>query len=185
MDGETGSNTLFFERSLGWNGVLIEADPDTYQKLSVRGRKSWHSPVCLSTKPYPIKVTFHVNSVAGKIIRNDDQDYQNGTKHGAVDRGRLTTIQCFPLYSILLAVGQTKIDYFSLDVEGSETEVLTSIPWHKVYIKSLTVEITSRNATIRDALADFMEKQGFTNAGLLDGGSYYDLVFLYENKKIT
>ena len=47
------------------------------------------------------------------------------------------------------------------------------------------MEITSRNATIRDALADFMEKQGFTNAGLLDGGSYYDLVFLYENKKIT
>ena len=29
-------------------------------------------------------------------------------------------VQCFPLYSILLAVGRTSIDFFSLDVEGHE-----------------------------------------------------------------
>ena len=44
------------ERSLGWTGILIEADPDSYKKLAHRGRKVWHLPVCLSTKPYPIQV---------------------------------------------------------------------------------------------------------------------------------
>ena len=46
-------------------------------------------------------------------------------------------IQCFPLYSILLAIGKTEIDYFGLDVEGSEYKILKTIPWHKVNIKVL------------------------------------------------
>jgi len=32
-------------------------------------------------------------------------------------------MQCFPLYSILLAAGQTKLDYLSLDIEGPELDV--------------------------------------------------------------
>jgi hypothetical protein len=44
-------------------------------------------------------------------------------------------VQCFPLYSMLVAVGRTRVDYFSLDVEGSEYKILATIPWHKVDIK--------------------------------------------------
>lgn len=44
-------------------------------------------------------------------------------------------MQCFPLYSILLAIGKTDIDYFSLDVEGYEYKILNTIPWHKVNVK--------------------------------------------------
>ena len=44
-------------------------------------------------------------------------------------------LQCFPLYSILLAVGRTDIDFISLDVEGSEYKILETIPWYKVDIK--------------------------------------------------
>lgn len=47
----------------------------------------------------------------------------------------LVTVQCFPFYSILLAVGQTQVDFFSLDVEGHELKILKTIPWHKVDIK--------------------------------------------------
>ena len=47
----------------------------------------------------------------------------------------IANVQCFPLYSILLAIGTTEIDYFSVDVEGSESQVLMSIPWHRVNIK--------------------------------------------------
>ncbi len=48
---------------------------------------------------------------------------------------KIYRVQCFPLYSILLAMGITEIDYFSLDVEGSEYKILKTIPWHKVNIK--------------------------------------------------
>ena len=44
---------------------------------------------------------------------------------------------CLPLYSILLAMGNPTVDYFSLDVEGAELSILQAIPWDKVDIKVL------------------------------------------------
>mmetsp|Transcript_33749 Transcript_33749/g.52544 ORF Transcript_33749/g.52544 Transcript_33749/m.52544 type:complete len:182 (-) Transcript_33749:305-850(-) len=35
VDGVTNSNTLFFERSLGWNGVCIEPSPESFKELQV------------------------------------------------------------------------------------------------------------------------------------------------------
>ena len=46
-------------------------------------------------------------------------------------------IQCFPFYSVLLALNQTIVDYFSLDIEGHEKRILETIPWNKVDIKVL------------------------------------------------
>ena len=43
-------------------------------------------------------------------------------------------VQCLPFFSTLLAVGNPKIDYFSLDVDGPELQILHSIPWKKVSI---------------------------------------------------
>ena len=34
-------------------------------------------------------------------------------------RGTSYDLQCFPLYSLLLAVGNPTINYFSLDIEGA------------------------------------------------------------------
>jgi hypothetical protein len=58
LDGEYLSNTLYMERSLNWTGVLIEADQKAFSQLVSRKRKSFILPVCLSTKPYPVEVSF-------------------------------------------------------------------------------------------------------------------------------
>ena len=42
---------------------------------------------------------------------------------------------CLPFFSILLAMGNPTVDYFSLDVEGAELPILKTIPWDKVNIK--------------------------------------------------
>lgn len=63
----------------------------------------------------------------------------------------LTEVQCLPFYSILLAMNNVPVDYFSLDVEGHELEVLKTIPWDKVNITvsneihSLTIHLFSFN----------------------------------------
>ena len=54
--------------------------------------------------------------------------------------GTTITAQYFTLHSLLLAVGQTEVDYFSLDVEGPELEILQTIPFDKIYIKVITIE---------------------------------------------
>ncbi len=44
-------------------------------------------------------------------------------------------VLCFPLYTIAKAAGFEQIDYFSLDVEGSELDVLETIPFDKLKIQ--------------------------------------------------
>ena len=44
-------------------------------------------------------------------------------------------VLCFPFHSILFAIGNPSVDYFSLDIEGIELDVLKTIPWDKVDIK--------------------------------------------------
>ena len=46
---------------------------------------------------------------------------------------------CLPFYPILNAIGNPIVDYFSLDVEGSELPILRSIPWKKVIIKVIYI----------------------------------------------
>ena len=73
---------------------------------------------------------------------------------------KVTMIQCFPLYSILLACGRTDIDLFSLDIEGAELDVLNTIPWTKVDIKVLLVECRKGG---QKALVDYMTSKGYTS----------------------
>ena len=47
---------------------------------------------------------------------------------------------CFPLYSVLLALGNPTVDYFSLDVEGAEWPIMESLPWDKVNISIISLE---------------------------------------------
>lgn len=80
------------------------------------------------------QVSFESNDDAGKIHEPADGKSDERLKSiGA----KIVQVQCFPLFSILLAVGRTRVDYFSLDVEGSESQVLMNVPWHLVDIKVL------------------------------------------------
>ena len=44
-------------------------------------------------------------------------------------------VECLPLYSVLLALNKTTVDFFSLDVEGVELGILAYLPWHLLNIK--------------------------------------------------
>ena len=117
------------ERTYKWGGILIEADQKSFGQLLSRRRKSYALPVCLSLHPYPTKVSFNVKYAIGSVHED------NLLKKEPPPRAELIAIQCFPLYSILLAVGRTDVDFFSLDVEGHELKILNTIPWHRVNIE--------------------------------------------------
>jgi hypothetical protein len=44
-------------------------------------------------------------------------------------------MQCIPLYSLLLAMGNPTVNLLVLDVEGAETLVIRTVPWHKVDVQ--------------------------------------------------
>lgn len=71
------------------------------------------------------------------------------------------TMQCFPLYSILLALDNPIVDYFSLDVEGAEMAILRTIPWDKVNIKVLTIEFNNRKED-KEQIVELLCSKGYT-----------------------
>ncbi|KAK8378923.1 hypothetical protein O3P69_009571 [Scylla paramamosain] len=150
LDGETRSNTLVFEKEYGWRGVLIEGDPKNFELVRRKNRRAWAVNGCLSTSPYPNVVMFKQSFNVGKI--SNLETGQNKTGYAEV--------QCLPLYSILLALNTTTVDYFSLDVEGAEMRVLKTIPWDKVNIKTLSVEFI-HGGEGKDALRRYMEGRGY------------------------
>ncbi|KAG0729173.1 Transposon TX1 uncharacterized protein [Chionoecetes opilio] len=134
LDGEVRSNTLFFERKRNWKGLLIEADPKNYHQMVNKRRKAYMSPTCLSPTPHPTMVMFQQQENQGHIVGKGD-DTAGGT-----DVKTVVEVQCFPLATYLLALNVTTVDYFSLDVEGAEFDVLKTIPWEKVDIKAVDAD---------------------------------------------
>jgi len=158
LDGERLSNTLLFELIHKWTGLLVEANPDTYATLRTKRRRAHSINSCLSPHPYPKKVQFElVDSGSGILGKDTHNPLQvNETSN----RAQMVSSQCFPIYSILLALGNPTVDYFSLDVEGVEDGILESIPWDKVDIKVLTVEYAH---TDTDTVNAVMKKANYTN----------------------
>jgi len=83
------------------------------------------------------------------------------------------SVICYPLYSIMLAIGQTHIDYLSLDVEGAELPILKTIPLDKLFIDVILVEYMvwgSEEATARklNAIRQFFKStQFYKEVGIL------------------
>lgn len=50
--------------------------------------------------------------------------------------GEHIRVQCLPLILYIAALGVKTIDYFSLDIEGNEIDVLETIPFNEVDIKA-------------------------------------------------
>ena len=188
-NGEHLSNTLYMERVLDWTGILIEPSPENFRNLTTKNRKSFALNVCLSPKPYPIRVEFNAFLGAGGINRElgsraDDEDAAEAAQFKQIrsedGHWNLVQSQCFPLYSILLAVNQTTVDYLSLDVEGHEIKILETIPWHKIRLNSMSVEWLRIPGEFT-ALRRFMDSHQAANNLTLFDGYMYD--FLYAKAK--
>ena len=74
------------------------------------------------------------------------------------------TLQCLPLYTLLLALGNPTVNWFILDIEGAEFQVLQTIPWHLVDIEMISVETDMAGLVMpgsRQEIIEYMEAQGY------------------------
>ena len=74
------------------------------------------------------------------------------------------TLQCLPLYSLLLTLGNPTVHWFILDIEGAEFQVLQTIPWHSVDIEMVSVETDMAGLVMpgsREEIIEYMKSQGY------------------------
>ncbi|CAH1788133.1 unnamed protein product [Owenia fusiformis] len=160
------SNTIFFEKFRNWTGVLVEPIPGMYNKLIGWRRQAWHLNSCLSSNNKMEKIKFaNFGTFSGNL---DSLNKLNGNRMKEYDIGTIT-VQCFPFHSVAAALNFTFIDYFSLDVEGAEMQVLKTIDFTKISVRVFSIEYRDGINTLsklRD-LRDFFTKLGYKEWGLV------------------
>ena len=147
-DGEAISNTLYFE-SIGWQGLLIEPGND-YGNLRKKNRKAWSFHGALSPTGKSEMVNFAVTRhVLGQIIKSNGKG----------------NVQAEPLAKILAAISPTRttVDFWSLDIEGAECDVLQTTDFEKITVGILLIEMNK----VGGCVARVMRERGFILVGHL------------------
>jgi len=72
-------------------------------------------------------------------------------------------VNCIPFPTILRALNRTTVDYFSLDVEGNELDILRTIPFEEFDIKIISAEFSheSEAGSSQSEMKTFMEEKGY------------------------
>lgn len=133
------SQSWHLENELGWTGVLVEPNPELAEKARLLRPKSEVFPfACTSpekkgplTLYIPLKGEAQVPGHASLEINADDFSYR---KHHEV------FVEAETLDAILQASSITKIDLLSLDVEGTEIDVLKGFDLLKYRPKLILLE---------------------------------------------
>lgn len=131
-DGVTISNTYLLERRYDWDGICIEANPDTFAKLRTN-RTACCVNACLDADGRT--VAFAARGDWGGII-GDDTDNRSYTSGSPILRLQTRTLE-----SVLKECATPKvIDYLSIDVEGAEERILLGFDFSRYQFRCITIE---------------------------------------------
>ena len=138
-DGVQLSNTFMLERELGWSGILAEPNPKFFSRL-IGNRNCQCLKSCIGPRSGDV-VEFVLADEYGGI-----ETYAGKHSHEKRIEAFKASGESFQVETISLDDFLTKnncpkkIDYLSIDTEGSELAILENFPIDKWEIASITVE---------------------------------------------
>lgn len=179
-NGVRFSNTYFYEKELGWKGICIEPHPIIFEQL-IKNRDCICINGCVSSisglvdflqiDNDPIFNTEGPDMLSG-ILQNYEEKHK---KRIQVELGRdggfaqIIKVNSYLLNDILSAHQIYHIDFFSLDTEGSELDILKSINYRMIDIDIICVE----NNYCTDEIYKFLITKGFSLIACLDHDEIY------------
>lgn len=160
-DGITFSNSLFFERERNWKGICIEPIKEVFANL-----QSIRKCVCLQIGIWKEKQTLKFYRVTGYsemlsgLIDSYSSEHFIRLQREVEDFGgtlQIIEIEVWPLKDILDQYNVQTVDYCSIDTEGSEYEILSSIDFDRVHFKVFSIE----NVYNPDRIRAYLKEKGF------------------------
>ena len=148
------SNSLFFEVARGWDCLLVEANPALQADILALNRRCTLLRGGLSTTPRPGTFNFTMAGALGGIVDAMSAKerahaagavrQQRAFARGAAGTGATVVVRCYPLHKVLQYGGVrradgagavTTVDYWSLDTEGSEPDILNATDFGAIEVR--------------------------------------------------
>jgi FkbM family methyltransferase len=160
-DGITLSNTFFLEKYRNWNGICIEPIPEVFEKLKINRKCNLiNGAISDSEGQFKFKRCYGYTEMLSGLEGYRDDEHEKRT----IDEIRLfggsfetVIVQGYLMSKILEQHNIFEIDYMSLDIEGGEFEILSSIDFEKYKIKIISVE----NNYIHERIRNLMKRKGY------------------------
>jgi FkbM family methyltransferase len=134
-DGVNISNTYFLEKIRNWNGVLCEPDKSSHSSISAN-RKATLCKDALFNKAGTIDFySIDGNTELSTINMTKDMNSSMRKNYSKYEVNTLTFGEFAIKYNI-----PTSIDFISLDTEGTELEILSTIDFSKYQIGAFCIE---------------------------------------------
>lgn len=158
-NGISESNSYFFENSLGWKGFLAEAIPD--EQMGIANNRKNAAVIDGGICEEAGRKEFVIHHYGGwNGIAETYDKHRSDSLAGA----KKVNVACVRLDTLLELFGVRRVNYMSVDTEGSELQALRSFPWDKVTVDVLGVEIllgdTSRQKK-EEELTNFMKSKDY------------------------
>ena len=179
-DGITFSNTLYFERTNGWSGINIEANPHVYEKLAHNRPDSLNiqCAVCKhnGTAEFVMN-TGYTEMLSGLKGTYDPRHMKRLNKENETTGGTSETILVHTrtLERILDAVGIKRVHYLSIDTEGAEEDVIRSINFDRIFIDVIGFENNFTDTS--ESIIHYLSKRGYRLVEIL-GNTYCSDTFM-------
>lgn len=148
FDGERFSNSYYYEHALGWKGLLIEAHPMNAVKLFQANRPRsarFAAAACpLGEDGGAGSVVFSETGGEVAAAREAASPEFKEKWAGQLGQGNVS-VPCVPLQLLIDSTGLWDVDLFSLDVEGSEWAVLSTVDLKVTNVRAFLVELDGSN----------------------------------------
>ena len=179
-DGLFMNNTSTLEFKRGWTGLLVEPSPSAFAACIKNRPNSIVLNYALVSKDYPFP------SITGDFDGHPMSSVNGKRRFNSSPSD--VTVMATTLSKLLEICNITKIDLFSLDVEGYELEVLRGLDfniWHPTYI---LLEVN--HLFYDENIFEYLKNRNYTNLGVFSDfnpvddpywpGTHQDYLFKYN-----
>lgn len=174
-DGITNSNSLFFEKELNWTGLLIEGAKPNIERLRLsQGRASSTKKIYLAACDMagPAQMIGEGESAAlVDIVTQMRREALEGT--WSPEWRAPYNVLCERLGQIFETNGISKVDLLSIDVEGSELQVLQGLDLDMVSVRVVVINLPLRNGTMEKEARAILEAKNFCMAARVGSNEYW------------
>ena len=176
-----GNNTYLLYKKKNWHGINIDVNPLSVELFQKARKFDLNINTAVSNKKGFVTLYFRkkinmLNTLSKKIARIH---FRNGFKEKIIKSNTLDNILDQTRYK------NKKIDFFNLDVEGHELDILESLNFKKYQPTLICVEIHNHEEMYNNN-TDYMKRNPVNNLLLKNGYSIvwnHGFSYVYESNK--